>query len=80
MIRKRGGRGFVNIEKSVDTSIQKLENNIKKRLIRKGRNSIGNINTGRKRIKTRKQICVEKQVNGYFKRQTGEFVHEKTGT
>ena len=55
--RKEGGRGFANIEDSVDVSIRGLDDNIKKskeRLITATRNSSGNIKIIRI-TRTRKQ-------------------------
>ena len=79
MPRKEGGRGLINIEDSVDASIQ-LENYIQKhggRLIISSRNNTDDMRTNRTTI-TRKQIWEEKQLYGRFKRQISNISHEKT--
>ena len=73
------GRGLANIEDCVNTTIKALEEYTQKsteRLITAARNSKCNIWTIRDTIKTRKQKWEEKQLNGYFKRQTAEIAHE----
>ena len=73
---KEGGRRFAIIEYSVNTSIRRLEEYIKKkskeRLITTTRN---NTRINRTAI-TRKQKWEEKQMYGYFKRQTSKISHE----
>ena len=69
--RKKRGRGLACIQDSIDASIQRLEDNIKKQP--------NNTSINRTRI-TRKQKWEEKQLCGYFKRQTSEISHEKTWT
>ena len=67
--RKEGGRGLASIEDSVDTSIQRLENNIEKhegRLITAIRNDTDNTMNNRMTI-TRKQKWEAKQLYGRFK-------------
>ena len=61
------GRGIVTIENSVDTSIGGLEDNIEKSKERQRTN---------RTAKTGKQKLEEKQLYGYFKRQTGEISHK----
>ena len=77
--RKEGGRGFTNIEYSVDASIQRLEDYIeqhKQRLITATRK------TDDTRISkweiTRKENWEEKQLYGRFKRLTSDISHKKT--
>ena len=76
--RGRGWRIFI------DASIQGVEDTIKKykeKLITVASYNIGNIRTNRKNTKkTRKQKWKEKQLYGYFKRQTDEIVYEKNWT
>ena len=77
--RKEGGRGFACIENNKVATIQGLKEyskKIKERLITGASHSTGNIRTNRKTAKTRKQEWEEKQLYGYFKRQTGGIVHE----
>ena len=50
----------------------------KERLITAARNSNSNIWTSKNTTKTRKQKWEEKQLYGYFKRQTAEIAHMKT--
>ena len=79
--RKEGGRGLANIEDCVNTTIKALEDYTQKsteRLITAARNSDCNIWTIRDTTKTRKQKWEEKQLYGYFKRQTAEIAHEKS--
>ena len=68
--RKKVGRGLASIEDSVDASIQRRENYVKKRggrLITATRNNADN--TGINRIKIiRKQKGEEKQLYGHIKR------------
>ena len=80
--RNEAGRGFASIEDSVDTSIRGLKDNIKKskeRLITAAKNNKNNKKINRTTV-TRKQKWEEKQLSGYFKRQTSEISHEKTWT
>ena len=80
--RKEGGRGLDCIEDSVDISIQRLEDNIKKHergpimAIRKNTdNTIDNRMTT-----TRKQKWEGKQLHGRFKRLITNISHDKTWT
>ena len=76
--RKEGGRGLVNIEYCLDATIQEVyTQKSKERLIAAARNSNCNTWTSRNTTKTRKQKWEEKQLYGYFKRQTTEIVHVK---
>jgi len=80
---KRGGRGLANIEDCVDTAIRALDeytNNSKERLIAAAKKSICNTVTNRNTSKNKKQKWEEKQLHGYFKRQTQEISHQKTWT
>ena len=73
MSRKEGEKELTSVEDSVDASIQGLEGyikNSKEILITAANNSTDTIRTNR--IKSKKQKLEEKQLNGYFKRQTGE--------
>ena len=77
--RKKGGRGLASIEDSVDTSIQRLEDYIKKHergLITAIRNSTDNTIDNRM-TKTRKQKWEGKQLHGRFKRLIN-ISHDKT--
>ena len=80
--RKEGGRGLASIEDSVDTSMQRLEENIEKHeggLIMAIRNNTDNtIDNGM--TKTRKQKWEEKQLHGRFKRLRNNISHDKTWT
>ena len=79
--RKHGVIGLACIEDSVDTSIRRLEDYIKKyegRLITVTRN-INNARINRTTI-TRKQNLEEKRLYGYFKRQESEISNEKIWT
>ena len=80
--RKEGGRGFTNIEDSVDTSIQRLEDYIEKHergLITDIRNNTDN--TIDNRITTaRKQKREGKQLYGHFKRLINNISHDKIWT
>ena len=81
MLGKEGGRRLANIEDCVDDSTQGLEDYFKmnkERLITASNKSIGNIRTDRKTTKTKKQKWDEKQLYGYFKRQTSDIVHKRT--
>ena len=80
VLRKEEGRGLANIEDSVDTSIQRLEDYIEKHergmitAIRKNMdNTIDNRMT-----KTRRQKWEEKQLYGRFKRLINNISHDKT--
>ena len=80
--RKQGRRGFASIEHNVDTSIQRLEDYIKKRggrLITATRNNTDNTSNKRTKI-TRKQKWEEKQLYGHFHRQTSKISREKSWT
>ena len=79
--RKEGGRGLNSIEDSVDTSIRPFEDYIKtqERLIMAPGNNTNNTKINRTAI-TKKQKWKEKQLYGYFKRQTSEISHGKTWT
>ena len=80
--RKQGGRGFASIEDSVDTSIQRFEDNIEKSergLITAIRNITDNTIDNRA-TKTRKQKWEGKQLHGRFKRLIKNISHEKTWT
>ena len=80
--RKEGGRSLVNIEDCVDATIQALEEytqKTKERLIAtEARNSNCKIWTNRGTTKTRKQKWEEKQLYGYFKRQTAGIAQVKS--
>ena len=81
-VSRKGGRRLANIEGSVDTSIRRLEDNIKKskeRLITAARNNTNNTRINRIAI-TRKQTWDEKQLYRYFTQQTSEISHEKSWT
>ena len=81
-VSRKGGGRLASIEDSVDASIWGLEDNIKKskeRLITATIKNTDNIKINRTTI-TRKQKWEEKQLYGYFKRQTNENSHEKTWT
>ena len=72
--RKEGKRGLASIEDSVDASIRRLDDCIKKskeRLITAVNNITDNIMIHRTTI-SRKQKCKEKQLYWYLNRQTGE--------
>ena len=80
--RKEGGRGLAIIENSVEASIQRLEDYIKKhggRLITATRNNTENTKTNRTTL-TRKQKWEEKQVYGLFKWLINNISYEKTWT
>ena len=80
--RKEGGRGLASIEDSVDASIQRLEDYIKKHeggLITAIRNDTVNTMDNRMTITT-KQKWKEKQLYGRFKRLINNISHEKTRT
>ena len=86
--RKRriaGGRGLPNFQDSVDTSIRRFEDyikNVEEDWLQRPESIYINTNsTSIKKTKiTRKQKWEEKQLYGYFKRQTTEIFHEKTWT
>ena len=81
-VRKRD-TGHESIQDCVDIATQGLEGNVKKskdRLIIAVNYNMSNINIDRKTIKTKKQKREEKQLYGYFKRQTNKISHEKTRT
>ena len=78
--RKEGGWEIASIEDSVDTSIQRLEDNIEKRkegLITAARNNFNDTTINRKTI-TRKQKWEEKQLYGRCKRLISNISDEKT--
>ena len=79
MSRKVGERGSASIE---ETPIRHLKDYIKKN--KEGLIIATKNNTNDKRINrttiTRKEILEEKQLYGYFKRQTGKISNEKTWT
>ena len=69
--RKEGGRGLASIEDSVDTSIQRLEDYIKKRwgrLTTATRNNTDNTWINRTEITRKQKKWEEKQLYEYFKR------------
>ena len=78
-LRKEGERGLANIEDSVDATVQRLEDYLKKRkgkLITTTGGNIDNVRTNKTKI-TGKQKWDEKQLSGYFKWQTSKISHEK---
>ena len=81
--RKEGGRRLDNIQDSIDASIQRLENYIKKerrgKLITATRNNAYNTRINGTKM-TRKQKWKKKQLYGHFKRQPSEISSEKTWT
>ena len=80
--RKEGGRGLGSIKDSVDASIQRLEDYIKKHergLITTIRNDTDNTIDDRMTT-TRKQKWEEKQLYGRFKRLKNNISHQKTLT
>ena len=80
--RREAGRGLASIKDSVDTSIQRLEDNIEKRggsLIAAIRNNSNDTRTSGTTI-TRNQKWEEKQLYGRFKRLTSYTSLEKTWT
>ena len=70
---------YKSIQTREDTEILVVSRK-EKRLIRAANNTLGNIRTTRKTAKDRKQKQEEKQLYGYFKRQTSKIAHEKTWT
>ena len=80
--RKEGGRGLASPEDSVDASIQRLKDYIKKhegRLITATRNDTENMMNNRM-TRTRKQKWEGKQLDGRFKRLINNISHDKTWT
>ena len=80
--RKEGERGLANIEDTVDTSIQWLEDYIEKhewRLITTIRNNTDNT-IDERMTTTRKQKWEEKQLYGRFKHLINNISHQKTWT
>ena len=80
--RKEGGIELNRIHDSVDASIKRLEDYIKKcgeRLITATRNNTYNTSINRTKI-TRKQKFEEKHIYGHYKRWTGEISNEETWT
>ena len=78
---KEKRRGLANDKDCVDESTRGVEKYIKKgkeRIFRAANNSIDNVRTNRKTT-TRKLKWEEKYLYWYFKRQTGEITHKKTG-
>ena len=79
----KGGIGLVIIQDSIDASIQRLEDYIKKkcggRLVTVTRNNTDNTSINRIKI-TGKQKWKEKQFYGHCKRQISEISCEKTWT
>ena len=76
------GKGIASIKDSVDASIQRLEDYIKKcrgRLITATLNNTDKSSIIRIKI-TRRQQWEEKQLFWHFKRQTSKISHEKTWT
>ena len=75
MTRKEGGRGLTSIEDSADTSIRRRKDYIKrtkKDLLQQPKTT--QVTEGSTEITpTRKQKWEEKQLYGYFKRQTREI-------
>ena len=66
-------------EDCIDSSIQRLKDNIMKtseKLITPTSNSIDNIRRNRKITKTREEKWEEKQLPGYFKQQTVKIAWE----
>ena len=62
----------------IDASVQGVKDYIKKsqeRLVTTADYSIDNMSTDRKRTKLGSRISEEKQLCGYFKRQTGDIEH-----
>ena len=82
VLRKEGGIGLAGIEDSVDSSIQRLKDYIKKHergLIAAIRNNTDNTIDNRMTI-TRKQKWEGKQLYGCFKRLINNISHDKTWT
>ena len=82
VLRKEGGRGLPNIEDSVDTSIQRLEDYIEKHeigLITAIRNNTDNTIDNRM-TKTWKQKWEGKQLHGRFKRLINSISSDKMWT
>ena len=79
--REEGGIELAHIENCGNTSIREPEDYVKNS---KGRIKAANNSTDDKMpnwtTKTKKQLLEEKQLNGYFKRQTGEISHVNTKT
>ena len=78
--RKEGGRGLTSIEDSVDASIQRLEDYIKKRrgrLITATKNNTDNTGINRTKM-TRKQKWKLKQLYRLFKRLISKISQEIT--
>ena len=81
-VSRKEGRRLSSIEDSVDTSIQWLEDYIKKHgggLITATRSNTDDTRPNRTEI-TRKQKWEEKQLHRRFKRLTSEIAHKKTWT
>ena len=81
-LKEDGGGGLASIEDSVDASVQRLEDYIKKherRLITATRNNTDNT-MDKRMTTTRKQIWEKKQLYGRFKRLINNISHQKTWT
>ena len=79
-LSRKEGRELAKIEDNVDTSMQRLEYNIKKhrgRLITATRNNTDNTRTNRTKI-TRKRKLEEKYLYERFKWRTNDISHGKT--
>ena len=63
-----------------DTNVKNYIKKNEKRLIKAASNSTDNIRTNRKIANTRKQKWEEKQLYGYFERQTSAIAHENAWT
>ena len=78
VLRKEGRRGLTSIENIIDALILGLEEytkNEQRKTYYSGQKNIDGIMINR--TTTRKQKWEEKQVYGYFKRQTSEISHKK---
>ena len=75
MSRKEGERGFDNIEDRIDVLIG-IDYKIQERLITAASNTARNMRINRK-TNIRKEKLEEKQLYGYFKRQTDKVSFEK---
>ena len=73
--RKEGGRGLASIQDSVDASIQRLEDYIKKPT-----ETIQTTQASTEGKWLEKKKWEEKLLYGHFKRQTSKISHEKTWT
>ena len=78
-VSRKGVRELTSFKYCVDLSTQKHEDYIKKcieRLITADHKIIGNIITDGRTTKTRKQKSEEKQLYGYFKRQSSDIARK----